>query len=382
MNSSFFTGGVFSKQLEDGRESAQIFFSPEAIIARTQGGKTFTLRYDECDLEMGGASGRMVFCRNPDRSLTIFCEDRRFLRALAEEGGEELAAICRALLRRHHLRRFHHLSILLVCVVALIVALVIGYYGIMAGARAVVHKLPMSVDEKIGAAAIQSMDLMGEPVDDAVVTDTIQQIVDRLAPHSAVPNVRYRVQVVHAPFVNAFALPGGNIVVYTGLIEQAKSPEQLAGILAHEMSHVTMRHGMERIAQSMGVTIATEIVFGDTGGLVALGGEVLKTTTVNAYSRNQEAEADAEGVRMLHAAGIDPMGLVEFFCRLKEQQGDLPSSLTWISTHPNHEARIAAIRQQLARLPKTDYRPLDLDWNAVVERVRRLPPPKAIGHFR
>jgi predicted Zn-dependent protease len=92
--------------------------------------------------------------------------------------------------------------------------------------------------------------------------------------------------------------------------------------------------------------------------------------SVNAYGRVQESAADAEGVRMMHAAGIDPSGLPKFFEMLKREEGDIPDALSWISTHPQHDDRIQAIKKQIASLPALVPVPLELDWADIQNRVR------------
>jgi predicted Zn-dependent protease len=261
-----------------------------------------------------------------------------------------------------------------VIVLLVLAGLLVGaYYGIVAGARAAVRAVPMSVDATIGDVAFEGMEMDGPEVKDPLVVGAVQKMVDRLSAAVNAENIDFRVTVVDAPVVNAFALPGGRIVVYTGLIDKAAEPEQVAGVLGHEMAHVTMRHGMERIAQSIGLVAAIQFFLGDVQGLAALGAEVLQVATINSYSRDQEAAADAEGVRTLHAAGIDPLSLARFFELLKNEHGDLPGAISWISTHPQHDARIAAIRSQLKELPPQEYRPLEIDWSAVQQRVRGKP---------
>ena len=121
--------------------------------------------------------------------------------------------------------------------------------------------------------------------------------------HAAAP-FDLRIQVVDAPQINAFALPGGQIVVYTGLLRKAARPEQVAGVIAHEMAHVTLRHGLRGIAKQVGVLVGVQVLTGDLSGLAA---QVATAAISNAYSRDAEREADAEGARMLAAAGIDPV---------------------------------------------------------------------------
>lgn len=367
-----FQGGVFSDAVDGGRAGAEIELRHDGIVARTSDGGEFVVSYSECQLEIGGASGRMVFCRNPDRTLTIFCEDRRFPAALERESAgvlmQELDEIRRG---RSHKRS--RARVLFFAGAAVLIGLAIGgYYAILAGARAGVRTLPMSVDKKIGKAVIESMELGGPRVEDPVVVDAIDVMIDRLAPHAAVQALEFTAHVVDAPMVNAFALPGGQIIVYTGLIAKAEEPEQVAGVLAHEMAHVTLRHGLQRIAQAAGVVVVMNLLLGDAGGLVAIGGEVLTTTTINSYSRDQESEADAQAVRTLHAAGIDPRAMAEFFEAMNRERDALPGIASWFSTHPDHQQRIREIRQQLADMPQRDYDPLVLEWNEVLRRVRRM----------
>jgi predicted Zn-dependent protease len=225
------------------------------------------------------------------------------------------------------------------------------------------------VDQQIGAAALKSMDLGGPQVEDPVVVEAIRSMVERLAPHAATPGLDFQVHVVDSSTVNAFALPGGTIVVYTGLIQEAEQADQVAGVLGHEMAHATLRHGVERIAQSLGLAAAAGLLLGDTEGLVAAGADLFQQSSINSYSREQESAADAEAVRMLHAAGIDPLALAQFFDTLKRQQGDVPTAVSWMSTHPQHEARIASVRQQVDSLPARQYQPIDVDWADVQRRV-------------
>lgn len=365
------SGGVFSDTIEGGRAGAEIELSQGGISAITSDGDRFHVPYQECQLEIGGFSGRMVFCRNQDRSLTIFCEHRGFPAALSnasagildEQIGHKLKQ------RRSESRRGNLIATTVLF--GIMVLIVAGYFGIRAGARAAVHAVPVSVDREIGAMAFESMDLGGPEITDPVLVGAMQSMVDRLAPDAAIDELEFQVHVIDSPMVNAFALPGGTIVVFTGLIAKAGDAEQVAGVLAHEMAHATLRHGLHRIGQSIGIAAAIHLLLGDTRGLVAAGAELFQLTSINSYSREQENDADEEGVRMLHAASIDPMALTRLFETLKAENGDLPGMVSWISTHPQHEARIVAIKTQLAALPNQDYRPLDVDWTEVQRRVNQ-----------
>lgn len=365
-----FQGGIFSDTLADGRAGAQLQLLPSGIAAQTPDGEAFVIPYRECQVEVGGFSGRVVFCRNQDRSLTIFCEDSKFPPALSLASAGLLdgqLAIGRRLRRSESRRELSVGSLLLLGLVLLLIA---GYFGIRAGANAAVLALPLSVDKQIGDAAMQSMDLGGAKIDDPVVLDALQSIVDRMQPVAANAEIDFRVHVVDAPTVNAFALPGGNMVVYTGLIQTAGSAEQIAAVLAHEMSHATLRHGLQRLGQSLGIYAALTLLVGDVSGLMGAGVDLFQAASINSYSRTHENEADAEGLRMLHAAKIDPSGMAEFFAIMEENHDDLPGIFAWVSTHPDPASRIANVEAQVAGLPPQEYQPIEVDWPLVKQRVQ------------
>lgn len=365
MNDTEFSGGVFSQELPHGRSGASIQLDRDRIVARTDENRQFSLPYSDCRLSIGGASGRMVFCRSSDRELTIFCEDKRFVRALEQESGglllQELANM-RQVQRsdRSSSRRWGT-----VVLIGLIITLVLGYFAVRHGATLAARSLPISVDERIGKLAMSQMDFGGPEIHDPVIEDAIQQIVDRLAPHAAVKGFEFDVHIVRSDQINAFALPGGPIVVYTGLIDASDTPEQVAGVLGHEMAHVTLRHSMERIGQSLGIAAAIDLMIGNVEGIIAAGVGLFELASVNHYGRGQESAADAEGLRMLHAAKIDPQGLPKFFETLKEEHDDVPGVLAWISTHPDHDTRITSLNAQIATLPAVQYEPLKIDWKKV-----------------
>jgi predicted Zn-dependent protease len=136
------------------------------------------------------------------------------------------------------------------------------------------------------------------------------------------------------------------------------------------MAHATLRHGLERISQSLGMATAVDVLLGDASGIMMAGAELCQLASINSYSRDQEAAADAEGVRMMHEAGIDPLAMADFFATLHEEHGDLPGVVSWISTHPQHEARIAAVKDQIAELPRKEYRPLAIDLDQIKQRLQ------------
>jgi predicted Zn-dependent protease len=250
-----------------------------------------------------------------------------------------------------------------------LVAGVAGYYALIAATQLAVAALPISIDENIGNMAIKSVDLHARLDAGNAATKLVNEIVKELEPHSATKGLNFKVMVVDEPTVNAFALPGGQIVVYTGLMKKAKSAEQLAGVIAHEMAHATLRHGLKGVGQSLGIVAAIQLVTGDVGGLLALSSQLAQESILTSYSRKSETEADLEGARMLHEAGIDPKNMADFFQMLEQNEGDIPDMLAWISTHPQHADRIAKINDYQKQIPQKPYRLLELPWEEVQNQL-------------
>ncbi len=363
-----FPGGVFSQEIDGGRAGAYVRLGDRGIRARTSDGREFAVPYEDCQLEMGGASGRMLFCRTNDRSLTVFTEDRRFPAALqrASSGGlfeqvEEMMAAGRSRRRRNLLLGWG-------LVVGFVACLVAGYFALVWGARAAVVAVPFSVDEKIGETVTPSVvQEFGHQLKDGKVDAWFDQLVDRLAPHTTVPDAKFRLLLIDTDDVNAVALPGGTIMVFRGLIDAVETPEQLASVIGHEMTHVTNRHGLRRIAQSVGLIAAVEIMIGDVGGIVALGAEVFQHAALNSYSQGDEHEADLGGVRILHGAGIDPHAAAESLQAIPHLE--LHESVSWLVSHPNTTARVKAIEELIATLPEREYSPLKLNLEDLRRRI-------------
>ncbi len=160
------------------------------------------------------------------------------------------------------------------------------------------------------------------------------------------PEFDYRVFVVDNPkSVNAFATPGGYIYVESGLLEAVSSEAELAGVLAHEAGHITRRHAARNMVEQFGLHTVAALALGqDPSQLAQIAAAVVGTGTLLAHSRSQEIEADETGVVYATKAGYDPQGLVAFFGTMQKLTGKTPRVLTWVSTHPSSEDRVAHLQ--------------------------------------
>ncbi|CCQ75333.1 M48 family metallopeptidase [Magnetospira sp. QH-2] len=150
--------------------------------------------------------------------------------------------------------------------------------------------------------------------------------------------------VIDTDLVNALALPGGRMLLFRGLIEEVEHPNELVGVLAHEMGHLAKRHPTEMAVQAAGTSVLISLLIGDVTGGAALA--LLGESVINGvYSRDKEREADDLAVAIMTTAGWDPKPFARFFDRLAEDQGSLEETLAWVSSHPLSENRATAIRE-------------------------------------
>ena len=151
--------------------------------------------------------------------------------------------------------------------------------------------------------------------------------------------------------VNAFAIPGGDIYVYTGLLLAARDESELAGVLAHEVGHVTERHVAQRLVAQVGVETLAGLAVGSNPGLLAqLATGLAGQGALLQYSREQESQADAVAVRLLHQTGYSADGLVHFFVRLAQAEGHTPAVLSFLSNHPAPGDRAREVEQLATQL--------------------------------
>jgi predicted Zn-dependent protease len=345
------------------------------VVATTRSGSTVTLPLRGVSLELGGASGKMVFCRHTaHEGVTMYSEASGFFDALWAAGDDGMRAQLHTMWQKRKRARWGIAGWL----GAGVAALALTYYSLAAMAGLATVLIPYSVDQKIGEFARDQMgpkELGGPVVEAPEAKQAIAKIIEALGAHLALEDATFEVRVVRSELINAFALPGGYITVFTGLIEKSDSYEELAAVLAHEIAHVTLRHGTTRIVESLGVVVVLQVVFGDVGGLAGLAEELFTMAAINGYSRGHESEADREGVRMMHEAGIDPSGAARFFQTLKESQSanEITGALSWVSTHPEHGARIEAIEAHIDQLGHTREQDLHIDWAAVQESLAQDP---------
>src|SRR5690606_33417329 len=174
-------------------------------------------------------------------------------------------------------------------------------------------------------------------VKDKLVTHSLDSILVKLCDHNDIPKEGIKLHILENNEVNAFALPDGHLVVYTGLIAACESPEELAGVMAHELAHIELDHVMKRLVKEVGLSVLIATATGSGGGEAI--GEIARLVSSSAFDRRQEKEADMTAVDYMAAADIDPEPFGEFLYRLGGESGRMNEYLAWISTYPDSRER-------------------------------------------
>jgi len=225
-----------------------------------------------------------------------------------------------------------------------------------------VDRIPPEWELRLGQSAYQEFLRQQTVIKDGPSVTAVHEISQRLLEHIPKHPYTFEISVVRNDLVNAFALPGGYVVVFTGLLEQAKSGEEVAGVLSHEFNHVLQRHGLERIVKQLGIVAVLTIILGDQQGLSGVMKQVGTELLSLKFGRAQETEADVTGLQLLYRARIDPAGMIAFFQRMSDQE---QGRVEWLSSHPMSGGRAERLKKEMGLLPTIVPEPFTFKWETV-----------------
>lgn len=236
-------------------------------------------------------------------------------------------------------------------------------------------------DVEVGTASAAEAEKQLPLLHNRVVEAYVDEIGQQLAAQAGGPGFKYQFQVVNASDINAFALPGGFVYINRGILEEASNEGEVASVIAHEIAHVSLRHGTHQASKAYGAQAGLSILGGLLGGQVndstagiinAVGGFGMNALFLK-FSRELETQADIRGVQILAASGYNPADMVSFFHSL--EQGDTARKTTWLSNHPAPADRIARIEQE-ARLLRVTAHPTQgvAELKGIQSRLQRLGP--------
>ena len=239
-------------------------------------------------------------------------------------------------------------------------------WGIPGAATLLASKVPISWEEHLGQASVDKLAPPDKRCLNPNLNHFMEEMVATLTAPLPVNPYTFRVIVVDNPRVNAFAAPGGYIIVFRGLLERTQSPEELAGVLGHELQHILHRHPTRALLQQASIGILLVALTGDVKGAMSFGLEGARILGALRYSRELEEMADREGMNMLLASGVDPRGMITFFEKMSQDGEKSGEVLTYLSSHPNPESRIARLKSMAGESPRPSIQLLQgYNWQEI-----------------
>jgi len=248
---------------------------------------------------------------------------------------------------------------------------------------ALFYFVPIFPDDDLFEISIENEDALGKLIVEDILTkqpdfhivsnpvldSAIHVITTRLIDNLELTEYDYHIKVVDDPQINAFTLPGGNVFIFTGLLEFANNPEEVAAVLAHEIGHVEKRHVMSKLVKEFGITLLFSIL---AGGDAVLLSELAQTVVSTVFDRKQETEADAFAFELMVKSNVSPTAMASFFRRVKRELGGYDEKLEILMSHPHYNARIKASIEH--KVPKGfTSAEFDLDWEHVKSSLNAYP---------
>jgi predicted Zn-dependent protease len=371
-----FDAGAFHPDHGTRRVAGTLHIEPDGVRFQTEDGM-FQLPLENLDVNVGGASDRLVFFAHPNfPKVSIFTADQAVLNHPAFATNRALGRARDRIRRRKLVGRCVTLGIL-----GLIVAALAGVWLAKDPmVKAIAAQVPAEWEQKLGDTAFAQVSLRSKLITDEAVKKQLEQLAAPLL--AAVPQGRYqfKLHIVEDASLNAFALPGGNLTFHTGLLLAADTPEEVLGVLAHEISHVTEQHGTRGIIQGLGLYSIVSLFFGDVSGLAAILVNNAPFLLSQKFSRDHEREADEQGFRFLEAAKLNPRGMITFFEKMRREEeklreklpgGEALDALEFLSTHPATLERAAHLEKLLAKSPRKDgFKAVDLNFKEFQASLR------------
>ena len=226
----------------------------------------------------------------------------------------------------------------------------------------VVERISPETEQKLGKLVFAQVEASTPLIKDGAALDAIRDIGTRLTAGSP---YTYHWYIAKDPMINAFAMPGGYVVVNAGLIQAADNAEEVAGVLAHEVQHVERRHSLKGLVQNLGWSAAISLALGQIRA-DAWAGVATQLGSLK-FGRDYEIEADVLGLAALHKARIDANGMLRFFEKLQQKD---EAAITLLSTHPATADRLAALKAAVDKQVPGEVQPLSYDWAMIKAEVK------------
>lgn len=191
--------------------------------------------------------------------------------------------------------------------------------------------------QKLGELFWDAFKKSEKEIKNSQVVNAVDSMVTHICKENKIDSHKLKIHVLNKDEINAFALPNGHLIIYSGLILNAANQEELAGVISHEIAHIALNHVMKKLVKEIGLSVLISMTTGNSG--IELIKETAKILSSSAFDRSLEKEADIKAVDYLVKAKINPEPFADFLYKLSDGEHEDTKYLTWISSHPDSKER-------------------------------------------
>ncbi|MGK0289905.1 MAG: putative Zn-dependent protease [bacterium] len=385
MNQSQYDGAAFHPKLPKGRASGTIKITSSTLAITLESQRQlFDLR--KIKITKGGANNRLIFFKHPHYpEWSIYTSDTSILKNEYLQKNENTAS------QIQQIQGKKRKSLLITTIILFLILASFGSLFLLKNpiVTLIASQIPPAWEVKIGKMIVSQILVSKKVIRDPKLLAQLKKITQPIVKSVQPSPYPFKFHIIQDPTLNAFAVPGGNIVIHSGLLLEAGRSEELAGVLAHEIAHITRKHSLRNILSTAGTFLILQTFLGDFTGLIGVvaegGGYLLRQK----YSRDYEREADQFGWKYLEKANINPSGMIDFFKRVLQKEKELTKkssiakatkSLSFLGTHPQTKKRIDRLTSKWNEMKnKTGFYQFSIDWKRFQQQLLYTLKPEARG---
>lgn len=213
-----------------------------------------------------------------------------------------------------------------------------------------VEQVSKTTEEKLGDLFWDLINESEKVIQNKKITAPLDSLLSRICVSNDIDQSQVKLHIIQKDDINAFALPYNHLIIYSGLISASENEEEISGVICHELAHMELNHVMKKLIKEVGLSVLISMTIGNNGSDMAM--ETAKVISSTAYDRSLEREADIKAVDYLVKSNINPEGFANFLYKLSENESQLVSYLSWISSHPDSKERAEYVIEYSSDKPK------------------------------
>ena len=355
---------LLSDSNSGGRKAVAVCFDYTHILIDPQ---DLNLKWNLSDIELKAGNGALdqIYIQNKNsQNYVLYTREKSILKSDYLKSINDFDVYNKNLKRSFGTRKRTLFFLIVLPVVFLIIFLLNKDRMV----RSIADRSAFEWEQKMGK---QVMDLYlddAQIINDSILNQQLQQITQPLI-DVVEAEKSFHIYLVQNNQTNAFALPGGHIVVHSALIQNAKAWDEIQGVLAHEIDHVTEKHHIRGLINQLGIFSILSLFFGDVSAIFSVVLDFGMHLESLSYSRRYETEADEKAWEYLNKANINPDGLLFFFGRLDTDHDYSKGMMKYLSTHPLTKDRIERLKQKMDATVQGDYTTSEIDFEIYKTRL-------------